>query len=161
MKTGIIITNNYNSNYSYEQYREDINYFANKIDLFCEIKNNNFSNIVEDEKKYISNKKDYNKITTIKATGYSQMDWQTYIIYHNDNIDGFKELLKRSFTHFNDYIAEKYEYIKKNGEIFKSNPYDYSSFSINYIEFPTEEDVKKEYLNLYGKDYNKITINID
>ena len=40
-------------------HKEDINNIVNDINVYCEIENNSFYNIVEQEKRYISNKEDF------------------------------------------------------------------------------------------------------
>ena len=38
--------------------------------------------------------------------------------------------------------------------------YDYTCMSIDTIEFPNIEDIKKEYVLQYGEDFDKLEINI-
>ena len=150
---------------SYEYFKEAINELVNEMDLLCEVKNDKFINIVEDEKRYHSNKEDYKNTFTISAKGYSQSDWQEYIIYTNEDQDSnnivvLTEHLQKSFTHFNDYSVNKYDIKTIEGEEYKGEPYDYTTFCINYIDFPTNEEIEREYLAIYGKDYDSININI-
>lgn len=167
MKTIIRITNDYNAQLSWESRNEDINYLVNEeIDCFCEVRNDRLINIVEQEKNYFSAKEDYKNKTVIEATGYSQGDWQTYILYHNLDDDNkhiieLVDLLEKSFTHMNDYSVEKFEQTEINGKVFNSESYDYTSFLIRHIEFPEKEDVLKCYNEIYGKDYDECIIEID
>ena len=166
MKTIIEINKDYQSNLSYDIFKEEINYLVNEIDVFCEVKNDKYTNIVEEEKNYLGYKEDYKNKTIVNAIGYSQGEWQEYILYHNldENNDILKTLieeLKKSFTHFNDYIVEKYEQEEINGKKFNSDTFDYTSFYIRHIEFPKKEDILKEYLEIYGKDYDEVIINLD
>ena len=150
---------------SYEYFKEAINELVNEMDLLCEVKNDKFINIVEDEKRYHSNKEDYKNTFTVSAKGYSQSDWQEYIIYTNEdeesnNMVVLREHLKKSFTHFNDYSVNKYDIKTIEGEENRGEAYDYTTFCINYIDFPTNEEIEREYLAIYGKDYDSININI-
>ena len=83
MKTIIRITKNYYSTLSYDMFKDDLYNLVNDIDIFCEVKNNNYENIVEDVKKYESNKEDYKNQISVNSIGYVQSEWQEYIIYHN------------------------------------------------------------------------------
>jgi len=76
-------------------------------------------------------------------------------------LNQLKDLLSKTFTHQNDYLVTKYEEEIINNKVFKSEPIDYTTFCINYIEFPSEEEVIKEYQNWYGIDYDKVEVNID
>ena len=165
MKTIIRITNDYNGTLSYDNFKEDINYLVNEMDIFCEVKNNNLNNIVEDEKNYAGNKDDYSKQTIVNATGYSQNEWETYVLYHNleeddRNLISLVKQLKRSFTHFNDYQVEKFERTTIDGKDFDSEPHDYTCLCIDFIEFPEKEDIIKEYNEIYGVDYEEYIIEI-
>jgi len=165
MKTIIRITNDYNGTLSYDNFKEDINYLVHEMDIFCEVKNNNLNNIVEDEKNYAGNKDDYSKQTIVNATGYSQNEWETYVLYHNleeddRNLISLVKQLKRSFTHFNDYQVEKFERTTIDGKDFDSEPHDYTCFCIDFIEFPEEKDIIKEYNEIYGIDYDEYIVEI-
>lgn len=168
MKTIIEISKDYNSGYCYQTKVEDINYLVNELDVFCETKNRNFINIIEEEKRYHSEKQYYKNKIIINAKGYSQGEWQDYILYYNkEEIKTLKDKsylenivihLERTFTHQNDYIVKKYEQTEIEGKIFNSEPYDYTNFYINYIEFPNNEDIMKEYTEIYGKDFDEFII---
>ena len=170
MKTLVKITPDHNSTASYDAFKADINCLANELNIFCEIKNNDFINIIEEQKRYVTEKDEYTDSIVIDATGYSQSDWQTYTIHYNKKeIEGeikkayfyalIKEL-KRSFTHFNDYFCEKFEYIEtKKGKLAVVNePYDFVTICVDTVEFPTKENIETEYLEIYGKDFDKIEI---
>lgn len=166
MKTIIRISADYQSTTSYDEFIETINNLVNEMDVFCEIKNARCINVVEQQKEYTSNKEDYKNSTTIEAKGYSQGDWQTYVLYHNvDNNDENLKLLvselEKSFTHQNDYSVEKFEQTEINGKVFNANPHDYTTFCIRHIEFPEKEDVIAEYNEIYGEDYDECIIEID
>ena len=55
----LTIVKDFDSHYCYELFAEDITYLVNELNVFCEIDNNNFTNIVEDQKRYNSCKDDY------------------------------------------------------------------------------------------------------
>jgi len=167
MKTIIKITNDYNAQLSWESRNEDINYIVNEeVKCFCEVRNDRLINIVEQEKNYFSAKEEYKNRTVIEATGYSQGDWQTYVLYHNlddDNkhIIDLVDLLEKSFTHLNDYWVEKFEQTEIDGKKFNAEPHDHTSFCIRHIEFPDKEDVLKGYIEIYGEDFDEYIIEID
>ena len=167
MKTIIRITTDYNSDLSNNYFKDEVNYLVNEVvNCYCEVKNEKYINIVEEEKNYISSKEDFKNKTIIESTGYSQSDWQTYVLYHDldENNEDLKRLIKeleRSFTHFNDYAVEKFEQETINNKPFNSEPFDYTEFSIRHIEFPKKEDVLKEYIEIYGKDFDEAIIEID
>ena len=167
MKTIIRISQDLYGNQSFDDFKESISYIVNEcISCYCEVKNDSFINTVEASKKYATTKGEFKKKTTVKAIGYSQSDWQEYTIHHNLEDDN-KELkrlvseLKKSFTHFNDYIVEKFESEEINGKTFNSEPYDYTNFSIRHTEFPSEKDVLNEYIDLQGEDFDKSILDLN
>ena len=167
MKTIIKITNDHYSTASHDEFLENINCIVNDgLDCFCEIKNNRMTNVVEQQKNYIFNKEEAKNKTIVEAKGYSQGEWQTYILYHNvkdDNNDLQRliEELEKSFTHMNDYWVEKFEQTEINGKKFNAEPHDHTSFCIRHIEFPEKEDVLKEYVEIYGEDFDECIIEIN
>ena len=167
MKTIIKISTDYHSTLSHDEFLENIENIVNDgLDCFCEIKNDNLINVVEEKKNYFSAKEDYKNKTIVEAKGYSQGDWQTYTIYHNEkegsnNLSMLVEELEKTFTHQNDYFVENFEQTEINGKKFNSEPHDYTSFCIRHIEFPEKEDVLKEYIEIYGEDYDECIIKID
>ena len=161
----IEITNDYNSELSYDIRNENIRYLLTELDLYCEVSNTNYINIVEDLKSYSSNKEDYNTFTTVEAIGYSQGECQRYKLYYNKDINKqylkqLVTLLERSFTHQNDYFCTKKEILLLDGKEYETT-LDYTSFCINTIEFPEAKDIIKEYTEQYGEDYDKILVDID
>jgi flagellin-like hook-associated protein FlgL len=159
MKTVIEITNDYYSNNSYDYYKEELQELYSQIDVLVTVANNDYNNLLESDK----DKEDYKHTLQVDAKGYSQSEWQTYTIYYNDNedLEYLVSLLEKSFTHFNDYIVSKFESQEINGKEFSAEPHDYTNFSISNIEFPEKEDVLKAYTDMYGKDYDKVIVNID
>ena len=166
METILKITQDCSSNLSYQYFIDEINYLVNNIDIFCEIKNDKFYNIVEREKNYHSSKEQYENKTVVESIGYSQRDWQTYVLYHNLKQNN-KDLiclcneLKKSFTHFNDYNAGIIKRTEIGGILYESENIDSFSFCIRYIEFPDKKDILQAYNNEYGINYDKYEIYID
>ena len=168
-KIKIEITKDHHSDNSYRNYIDNLNYVVSEIDCFCEITNNNYINIIEQEKRYNSNKDDYKNYFIVEAIGYSQGDWQRYKVYYNkdsnnieqkNNIKDLKKLLSQSFTHKNDYSVTKKEIITiKNKEY--ETIIDCTGFCIDHIEFPDEKDIITEYNSIYGIDYDEYQVNID
>lgn len=168
MKTVIRISTDYNGDCSIQERNDNIYNLVNDggIQVHCEISNDRIVNIVEDIKNYSTNREDFKNVTIVDAVGYSQGDWQQYSLYHNEDEDS-QELgwlvdeLKKSFTHYNDYIVEKFDREEINGKNFDADPHDYTSFCVRHIEFPDKEDVLKEYIAIYGEDYDEVEICID
>ena len=167
MKTVLRISLEYTGSVSHESFMEELIYLVNETDLeiLCKIKNDKFINPVEQAKNYSTDGVKFKYKTTVEAKGYSQSDWQEYTIYHNvekdnENLIRLVDELKKSFTHMNDYWVEKFEREEINGKNFDAEPHDYTSFCIRDIEFPDEDDVLKTYLDIYGKDYDEVIINI-
>lgn len=150
---------------------EDINILVNELNIFCEVINRDYINIVEQEKRYESSKEDYKNSIQIEAKGYSQSDWQTYTLYYNEKelktpqermyFSDLVKHLERSFTHNNNYFVNKHEVVTIDGKEYKGEAEDITTFAITNKEFPESEDVKAEYLSIYGEDFDKIEIKID
>tara|TARA_B110000211_G_C13857490_1_gene454980 strand:+ start:214 stop:729 length:516 start_codon:yes stop_codon:yes gene_type:complete len=168
MKTIIEISTDHNSDFCYQRKIEDINYLVNELNVFCESRNSGYTNIIEEEKTYNSEKQDYKNKIIISAKGYSQSDWQDYTLYYNENelstpqkrmyFSRLVKHLEETFTHQNDYIVTKYEQTEIGGKIFNSEPFDYTNFCIDCIEFPNNEDIIKEYIDIYGEDFSEFII---
>lgn len=169
--TLVTIENDYYSGNAYQQWKEDINYLVNELDLFCTIGNNRMINVIEQEKRYSSSKEDYNNSIHVTAKGYSQGDWQNYTLYYNEKDLSTPELrmyfsdlikqLEKTFTHQNDYNVMKYEVITVNGEEFTGESFDSACFSVTHTEFPDKDEVLKEYISIYDEDYDKVKLMID
>lgn len=163
-KIHLKIEADYFSGSAHADYIEEINELVNEINIFCVVKNSRYNNIIEDAKEYSSEIEDFTKNVIVEAKGYSQGDWQTYILYYNDYSDSLDRLikaLKKTFTHKNDYIVNKYEVITIDGEEYTSEIIDSTWFSITDIEFPENKDIIEEYNSQYGIDYDKIEIEIN
>ena len=169
MKTVIRISNDYDSNESYFQWREDINCIVNDngLDVHCEISNTRFINVVEEEKNYAfigSSKENYKNMVVVNARGYSQGDWQEYKLYHNCYKDDkplkeLVDLLTKTFTHQNDYLVETFKKVTVDGEDFLSEESEDFTMSIRWEEFPDKEDILSE-LKSHGIEYDEIEFNI-
>jgi len=158
----IEIENDYSSTLSYDFRNEEISYLLEELDLHCEISNNRMINIVDELNKNKTYKEDYTTKTVVNAEGYCQSDWQTYKLYHNKDIDSnllsqLIILLERSFTHQNDYFVTKKEVVTIKGKEYETIE-DYTSFCINHIEFPEDNDIIKAYIEYHGKDYDEYII---
>jgi len=161
MKTIIRITNDYQSTQSYDDYKEEINQITSEIDVSCHLSNSNYINLVGEQSNA-----EFKNQTSFSATGYSQSDWQRYNLKYNceendPNLMQLITLLKRSFTHQHDYLAQKFEREEINGKNFDAEPHDFTGISIRDIEFPEKDDVQKAYNECYGKDYDELIIEID
>jgi len=166
MKTVIRISNDYQSSGAQDEWCEDINYFANEIQVHCSTSNDDFRNEVKAQQTYTPSMADLPKVKHISATGYTQSEWQDYTLRYaceddNKNLVNLIELLERTFTHKNDYYVEKFERVEIDGKKFDSDPHDYTGLSITHIEFPEEEDVLAAYIDQYGKDFDEYEITID
>jgi hypothetical protein len=157
----------YDSQDAWSNYVENINYIVNKLDVHCEISNTRFINIIEDEQSYLTDINDYENSIIIKSKGYSKGDWQEYILYY-DNLESKKDralfddlikLLKRSFTHFNDYYFELIKCIEIEGkEYYSTEPIEGGSFFIDWIEFPKDEDILEAFNDNFGMRFDKVNI---
>ena len=171
MKTIVKITNDYDSDGAHQSKVDDINYIVNEISVLCETTNDSYINLIEQEKRYASEKEDYNNKIIIEARGYSQSDWQTYTLYYNEKelqtpeqrmlLSILIQHLERSFTHSNDYKVAIFEQTVIDGKTFNSDPHDYICFSITHIEFPDEADVLEEYNAQKEVDHDSHIITLD
>jgi hypothetical protein len=162
MKTIIEIHNDYNSNDSSDYYKEELQELTTDMEIYVTVDNRMFNCPLKDKE---GEKENFRYRLIVSAKGYSQSEWQVYNVYHNDKDDEklafLTDLLEKSFTHYNDYIASKFERQEINGKEFSAEPHDYTNFSIRDIEFPTEEDVLNAYTEMYGKDYDEVIVSID
>lgn len=162
MKTLLRISKNHYTDLAYEYWCNDIQYLIDELDVLIEIENTrNFINPFESDKS----SEDYQFSESVTAIGYSQGDWQRYIIYCNKPINDVYlteliGLLRKTFTHKNDYFCQKFEFTEIDGKKF-INPesFDFTSFCITDIEFPEYQDIKNAYLDCFGEDFDEIEIN--
>ena len=167
MKTVIRISTDYNGDCSLRERNDNIYNLVNDcIEVHCEISNTRMVNIIEGVKNYSTNKEDFKNVTHVIASGYVQGDYQEYKLYHNqpegdNDLRLLVEELEKTFTHYNDYVVEKFEREEINGKNFDADPHDYTAFCVRHIEFPDKEDVLKEYIAIYGEDYDEVEICID
>jgi len=162
----IVIENDYYGEGSNMSYHDEIDYFVNEMNIFAEIRNNNYNNIIEEAKRYSSDKEDYDSHIVVGSKGYSQGDWQDTIIYYNkdevseNDLSNLTLLIERMFTHKHDYSVTKYSVIEYNNKKYETIE-DYTSFCITNTEFPNKEDIMKEYDAIYGEDYDLFEINAE
>lgn len=167
----LTIVKDFDCHYCYELFAEDINYLVNELNVFCEIDSNKFTNIVENQKRYNSSKDDYQDSKTIISKGYCQSEYQVSKIYYNkfeidtkekkEYLNQLFQLLENKFTHFNnDYYFEITETIILNGITYNSNVLYSGMFSLYNCEFPTKEEIFKEYDSVYSNEfeYDKVII---
>ena len=167
MKTVIRIGVEYMSNGAFEEWKEEIEYIVNnEVDVEVEVENDRYVNVVKEVcTRDLSG--EYDSLTRVQATGYSQGDWQAYKVrYKSEDEDNphFKALLvllERSFTHKHDYSVQKFMRTEVDGVVFNAEPHDYTWFSITDVEFPDKEDVLKAYQYQYGEDYDEVELDLD
>ena len=166
MKTIIRISNDNTGDTAYNEFCDEIYYLVNDADIEveCEVKNDRYNNIVEEKKNYSTVGTKFKYKTEVNAKGYSQGDFQTYILYHNvekdnETLQRLAEELKKSFSHLNSYYVEKFERVEVDGKNFDAEPHDMTWFAIRDIEFPDNDDVLKAYQEIYGTDYDEVIIN--
>jgi hypothetical protein len=161
MKTVIRITENVMSDEAYIKWREDIDYIVAEIDVDCRISNHRFNNPIGSDDSPL-----FKHTEVVEATGYCQSDWQTYTLTHRglesekELLDELIALLKKTFTHKNNYFVEKFERTEIDGKVFNAEPHDFTSFAITDIEFPEEEDIINAYISEYGEDYDEVEVDI-
>tara|TARA_R110002096_G_scaffold319882_1_gene514039 strand:- start:586 stop:1101 length:516 start_codon:yes stop_codon:yes gene_type:complete len=165
--TTLNISTCYDSQDAWSNYVDNINYLVNKLDVHCEISNTRLINIIEDEQSYLTDKYNYENSTIIKSKGYSKGDWQEYKLYYNNLeskgdralFDDLIKLLKRSFTHFNDYYFELIECIEIEGKEYENTePIEVGGFFIDWIEFPEDENILEAFNDNFGIRFDKVNI---
>lgn len=167
----LTIVKDFDCHYCYELFAEDIEYLVNELNVHCETTNNNYINIIETKKRYNSCKDDYQNSKTIISKGYIQGEYQSFKIYYNkfeidtkvkkEYLNQLFQLLENKFTHFNnDYYFEITETMILNGITYNSNVLDSGMFSLYNCEFPTKEEIFKEYDSVYSNEfeYDKVII---
>tara|TARA_R110000772_G_scaffold268686_3_gene397520 strand:+ start:5521 stop:6036 length:516 start_codon:yes stop_codon:yes gene_type:complete len=168
MKNIVKITRDYDSNLSDHLYNEDLNCLVNELNVFCEVGNNDFFNIVEKEKNYQSERSEYKNKISIKAIGYSQSEWQKFTLYYNESelktpkqrmyFSSLVQSLERLFTYRSDYLAELYQQTEINGKKFNSDIQETYCFCVNDVEFPTDANIIENYISSNGNDFDSYTI---
>ena len=160
MKTLVKIENDYLTSHAYDEWKEDINYLASELDILCTIRNRDYSSI---EVQNTKEKDDYSEVIIIEAKGYSQGEWQDYVIYYDkwsDTLSNLCEELKKTFTHKHNYFVSKHDIIELDGKKYTGEAYDHTGFIICDVEFPNENKIIETYIEYWGKDYDIIEFNI-
>ena len=168
-KIKVTINNDYDSDLAYNIRNEDIRYLLTELDIYCEVSNNSFINIVQELQTTITYncKSDYKDKLIVNATGYSQGDWQEYILYYNKKetnkgyLKQLVNLLEKSFTHQNNYIAYTNELVEIENKFYSGENTECFGFCVNEIEFPKSENVIKEFKDQFGIEYDIIECIID
>lgn len=169
MKTVVTITHSEYNNEAYEIWSEAVSYYLQELNIHVERKNlrytlPHYTNMTLNQPY---------KSIELGATGYSQSDWQSYIIYYEigeEKKPEFKwliEELRKTFTHKNQYVVSVTQETKIDGKLFKSETLEIDSIVINDIEFPDGDDVRNAYENhigftkFSGSDINEVRINVE
>lgn len=150
----ITITTDNDNFLVWEDYKEHAQYLFDEIktNVHIEQKGNNYQKLIHSEDAHDS----YKYHMDISAKGYIQCDWLDFKLYYDDYDDLYLQLLidhlKKYFTHKNSYLAEVCEVETINGKTFVSEDKEYFGFHIDHVEFPSEDDVKKMYIDSFGID---------
>jgi hypothetical protein len=162
INTKVVIKKDYNSNLSYDIRNQNIGYLLTELDLYCEIKNNSFVNIIKELQATNAYNNNYTDKLIINAVGYSQSDWQEYTLHYNKDeinkayLKQLIKLLKKSFTHLNDYIAYVNELVTVDNKTYSSVNTECFGFCVNQTEFPESESIIKEFNEQFGIKYDTI-----
>ena len=169
MKTLVRISEDNYSDQAYQDWKETIRYLVNELDLKIEASNNQYFNTPQKLQRYEPREK-YGSKEVIEAIGYSKGKWQRWTIHYNKSELDTKEKkalfsqlveeLQKTFTHQHSYFVEKFEYVEVDGKKFvEESSFDCTCFSIRHTEFPENQDIIKEYLAIYGEDFDLIEVN--
>jgi len=147
MKKEIILEvfNDYESRNAHELYKDDLISLCQDLDIRIENSTNKLYNILESVNSY-KEPSEYKKHITVSCKGYTKGEYDIYKLYfnsYNDNIKHLKEELKKLFTHKNDYIIKSFEVLETGHKKEIENYF----ISITDVEFPENEDIKKEIQN--------------
>ena len=134
----VILINDYDSVFSWYMYLDYVRDLASEIDIAVHNRNRSMSNILPSKKIDTDG---YHKSCIVGCTGYSQSEWDDYTIYYNEEskeLELLKEQISMAFTHKHDYCIEAIETLESG----HSMVIDYCIVSIDWIEFPDENDIK-------------------
>tara|TARA_R100001377_G_C3139861_1_gene92273 strand:- start:137 stop:607 length:471 start_codon:yes stop_codon:yes gene_type:complete len=156
METILKITNDYESNFSYQIYREGLVELSNDLDIVVQNTNREMMNILEHKDTNVDG---YVQSIQIECKGYSQSDWDTYTIHYNQmtaDLEILIEELSRVFTHKHDYFIQEVEVLDSGHELVV----DQHTIFINHIEFPTKLDILEQ-IESNGIEYDKLKFNLN
>jgi hypothetical protein len=154
MKKILNVKNDYDSGNSFEFYKEDLLNLFNELDVYVENTNTDFYSVFKNK----NNKDSYKNKITVECKGYSQSDWDRYVIYYNainDNIKLLAKELKKLFTHKNDYVIKEIEMLNSG----HSKIIEHHYFSIMNVEFPEKEDIENAIQDQLNLNYDELIIN--
>tara|TARA_R110002074_G_scaffold1973_2_gene11869 strand:+ start:684 stop:1184 length:501 start_codon:yes stop_codon:yes gene_type:complete len=146
-KIKLEVKNDYDSNYSWELYKDNLEDLLDGLDVRVENSNTRNTNILEKVNSYRKGV-EYKNYIDVSCKGYSQGDWDDYKIYFDYSNDEFIEEfsrvedvakeLEKLYTHKNDYWVQQIEVLDSGHE----KTLECLSFSILDIEFPENSDIK-------------------
>ena len=150
------VSNDYDSGFAYEMYREQLMELSKDLDISVYNTNRGMSNILPNKKIDTDG---YVQSIIVKCQGYSQSEWDEYIIHYNvmtADLSMLIEDLEKLFTHKNDYIVREVEILDSGHEL----GLDTHVININHIEFPTKCDITRE-INNQCIEFDKLKFNIE
>ena len=146
-KIKLEVKNDYDSGYSWELYKDNLENLLDGLDVRVENSNSRNSNILEKVNSYRKGV-EYKNYIDVSCKGYSQGDWDDYKIYFDYSNDEFIEEfsrvedvakeLQKLYTHKNDYWVQQIEVLDSG----HTKPLLSFQFSILDIEFPNNSDIK-------------------
>ena len=145
-KTKLVVKNDYESNFSWELYKDNLHDLLYGLDVRVENENDRMSNVLSRVNSHIK-ASEYKHYLSVDCKGYSQSEWDEYKIYFDydkgfveeiSRIEDTLEELKKLYTHKNDYVVQKIEELD-SGHTKKLESF---HFSILDIEFPSNSDIK-------------------
>tara|TARA_R100000544_G_C2227101_1_gene61564 strand:- start:2579 stop:3067 length:489 start_codon:yes stop_codon:yes gene_type:complete len=159
MKKIARISKDYESYYSQDKWTEDLKVEMREVDVYISLpkdrENWGLVDLLQTEQNTFADQ--YSNCVHIQATGYVQGSFLDYKIYYNgdeDKLKYLKTLLKRTFTHKNDYIVENIEMLPSG----HSKIIDKTSFCVNDVEFPKLEDIKNAIEEHEGYAYDEFQL---
>tara|TARA_R110002074_G_scaffold124129_3_gene260375 strand:+ start:2320 stop:2817 length:498 start_codon:yes stop_codon:yes gene_type:complete len=137
-KYEVKVKSDYESGFSWDMYIDYVKELAIELDIAVHNSNRRMSNLLPSKKIDTDG---YHKSCIVGCKGYSQSDWDDYKIYYNEEskeLELLKEQISRAFTHKHDYWIETIETLESG----HSKVIDSCVISIDWIEFPDENDIK-------------------
>lgn len=144
-KIKLEVKNDYDSNYSWELYEDNLHDLLDGLDVKVENSNSRNSNILEKVNSYKKGV-EYKNYIDVSCKGYSQSDWDDYKIYFDysngeeefSRVEDVAKELQKLYTHKNDYWVQQIE-VLDSGHTKHLLSF---QFSILDIEFPNNSDIK-------------------
>jgi len=145
-KTKLVVWNDYDSDCSWELYKDNLHDLLDGLDVRVENKNDRNVNVLEKVNSHIK-ASEYKHYLNVYCQGYSQGDWDEYKIYFDydegfveerSRIEDVIEELRKLYTHKNDYRVEQIEVLDSGHKKTLNNFF----FPILNVEFPNNSDIK-------------------